>query len=123
MTARETEGSGVPWRMYRTKAGVRATQSPSDPHGHDDVAVLVVVAGVFRAELASGLGVLEFQADFAGVSGLEEIEQVLRIKADGQQLALVVGLDGILGFAGLGGRRGDFQLVLVETQADGTGAL
>src|SRR5579864_3846014 len=62
----------------------------SDPHGHDDVPVLVIVPGVFGAELAGGLGILELQADLAGISSLEEIQQVLRIKADGNRFALVV---------------------------------
>ena len=40
----------------------------SDPHGHDDVAVLVVFA-FGGAKLAGGLGVFEFQANVAGTRG------------------------------------------------------
>jgi hypothetical protein len=40
----------------------------SDPHRHDDVAVLeAVVAAVVGAHLPGGLGVLEFQAHVAAV--------------------------------------------------------
>jgi hypothetical protein len=49
-----------------------AVESVSDPHGHDDVAVLVVIdAG--GAELAGGLGVLELDVDLVALGGLEEL--------------------------------------------------
>lgn len=37
----------------------------SDPHGHDDVAVLVIVIAALRTELACGLRILQLQADLA----------------------------------------------------------
>jgi hypothetical protein len=45
----------------------------SDPHRHDDVTVLVVLA-VGGAELAGGLGILELQLYVAGAYSLEEID-------------------------------------------------
>ena len=76
----------------------------SDAHGHEDVAVLDVFVGVFGAHLAGGLGVLELQADFAGVAdGLEEVDQVLAVEADDERVVVVGRLDGVFGFAGVGG--------------------
>src|SRR5271165_3968718 len=47
----------------------------SNPHGHDDIAVLeAVVAGVVGTHLAGGLRVFELQPNFAAVGGLEEIQ-------------------------------------------------
>jgi len=47
---------------------VSPSAKESDAHGHEDVAVLDVFGGVFWAHLAGGLGVLELQADLAGVA-------------------------------------------------------
>jgi hypothetical protein len=52
---------------------VRSDSTASNPHGHDDVAVFVVVA-FGGAELAGGLGVFQFEADFAGAGGFEEVD-------------------------------------------------
>ena len=96
----------------------------SDAHGHEDVAVFDVVVGVFGAHLAGGLGVLELEADLAGVAdGFEEVEQVLAVEADDQGVVVVGGLDGVLGLAGVGGAGGEFELVGFEADLDGAGAL
>src|SRR5579871_1956576 len=94
----------------------------SDPHGHDDVAVLVIV-GAEGAELAGGLGVFEFEADVAGADGLEEVENIAGVEADGEAVAVVRGLEGIFGLASFGGGGGEFQLAFLQAQADGAGAL
>ena len=53
----------------------------SDAHGHEDIAVLVLGVGVFGAHLAGGLGVSEFEADFAFVAErLEEVQDVTELK-------------------------------------------
>src|SRR4051812_44012529 len=96
----------------------------SNTHGHDDVAVFVVVAGVFGAHLARGLGVLELEADLAGVAdGFEEVEHVGGVEADDQSVELIGRFDGVFGFAGLGGGAGDAEFVLLQAQLDGAGAL
>ena len=86
--------------------GARPTHHLSDPHGHDDVAVLVVLA-VGGAELAGGLGIFELEPYVAGADGLQEIQDVLRVEADGQGVALVAGLDRVFRFAGFGGGGGE----------------
>ena len=91
----------------------------SDPHGHNDVAVFVVVA-FGGAELAGGLGVFEFEADFAGAGGFEEVDKILGVEADGQRLAGVGGFDGIFGLAGFRGGGGELEFAFFEAQADGT---
>ena len=40
--------------------------------------------------------------DVVAVGGLEELEEVLEIEADGERVAVVGGLDGVLGLAGFG---------------------
>ena len=58
---------------------VQRSRTISDAHGHENVAVAEVFVAVLGAHLAGGLGVLELEADFAGVAdGLEEVDQVLR---------------------------------------------
>src|ERR1035437_4414326 len=91
-----------------SKAHATKISSFSDAHGHDDVAVLVVVA-FGGAELAGGLGVFEFQADFTGAGGFEKIDQILGVEADGQRFAGVGSFDGFFGLAGFGGRSGELE--------------
>src|ERR1017187_7030428 len=100
-----------------SKAHATKISSFSDAHGHDDVAVFVVVA-FGGAELAGGLRVFEFEADFAGAGGFEEIDQVLRVEADGQRISGVGSFDGIFGLSGFRGGRGEFEFALLEAQAD-----
>src|SRR4051794_40370451 len=60
----------------------------SDPHRHQHVLGAVFSLGIFRAKLAGGLGVFEFQAHLAFVAqGLQEIKNVIGIEADGDSLA------------------------------------
>ncbi len=96
----------------------------SDAHGHEDVAVLDVFVAVFGAHLAGGLGVLELEADFAGVAdGFEEVDEVLGVEAYDEGVVVVGGFDGVFGFAGVGGLGGELELVLLEADLDGAGAL
>src|SRR5581483_1212961 len=75
------------------------------------------------AELAGGLGVLELQANVACARGLEEVGDVLGIEADGQRLAVVVGLNRVFRLARLRGRSRKLQLALLQLQPDRTRAL
>ena len=93
----------------------------SDAHGHDDVAVLVIVA-FGGAELAGGLGIFQFEADFVSAGGFEEVDQVDGVEADGEGFAVVGSFDGILGLAGFGGGCGNFYFAFFQLQADGAGA-
>src|SRR5579863_63926 len=72
----------------------------SDPHRHHDVAVLIILA-LGGTQLAGGLGVLQFQPYVAGAGSLEEVDDILSVEADGQRLAVVVGLNRVFGFARL----------------------
>src|ERR1039457_2227049 len=101
-----------------SKAHATKISSFSDAHGHDDVAVLVVVA-FGGAELAGGLGVFQLEADLAGAGGFQELDQVLRVEANGQGLAGIGSFDGIFRLASLGGGSGDFEFALFQAQADG----
>src|SRR6185312_16972550 len=93
---------------YCAEGACAWTASPSDPHGHEDVAVLDVVGGVFGAHLAGGLGVLELQAHLAGVAGgFEEVDEVGGVEADDERIVVVGRLDGIFGLAGVGGGAGE----------------
>jgi hypothetical protein len=38
---------------------------PSNPHGHDDVAVLVIIIAALRTQLAGRLRILQLQANLA----------------------------------------------------------
>ena len=101
-----------------------ADPKASDPHGHQDVAVLHVLVGVFGAHLAGGLRVLELQAHFAGVAdGLQEVDQVLAVEADDERIVVVGRLDGVFGLAGVGGGDGELELVLLQADLDRSGAL
>ena len=84
-------------RKVRLRVTLRArvSRDASDPHGHDDVAVLVVLA-VGGAELAGGLGVFEFESYVAGADCFQEVEDVVGVEADGQGVALVAGFDASL---------------------------
>src|ERR1700693_3394058 len=62
-----------------------AQRTISDPHGHDDVAVLVVVRAE-GAELAGGLGVFQFEAHVARADCFQEIEDVDGVEADSQAI-------------------------------------
>ena len=97
-------GGFYTWRRHVCPCGQH-----SDAHGHEDVAVSVTVfVGVFGAHLAGGLGVLELQADFAGVAdGLEEVDQVGGVEADDERVVVVGRLDGVFRLAGVGGGAGD----------------
>src|SRR5438270_4707723 len=75
---------GSQWQ--RLRLGKAALVKSSDPHRHNDIAVVVIVIA-FRAERAGRLRVLELQADFQGVGSLEEVEQVGRVEADGHRIA------------------------------------
>ena len=75
----------------------------SDSHGHDDVAILVILA-LSGTELAGRLGIFQFQFYVAVAGGFEEVDDVLRVEADGQRFAVVIGLERIFGLAGFGGR-------------------
>ncbi len=70
------------------------------------------------------MGVLELEADFAGVAdGFEEVDEVLAVEADDEGVVVVGGLDGVFGLAGVGGGAGELELVLFEADLDGSGAL
>src|SRR5204863_3258025 len=74
----------------------RVDASPfSDPHRHDDVPVLVVFA-FGGAELAGRLGIFEFKFHVPRANRFEEVDDVVGIKADGERISLVAGLDRIL---------------------------
>ena len=76
----------------------------SNPHGHNDVAILEVVLGVFGTDLAGGLGVFEFQPDLADFSdGPQEIDHVGGIESNHQRVHAVRSFDGVFGFPGLSG--------------------
>jgi len=96
----------------------------SDAHGHEDVTVFVLGVGVFGAHLAGGLAVFEFESYFAFVAeGLEEVEHVAGVESHYERVAGVGGFDGVFGFAGFVGLGGDFELVLLHLDADGSAAL
>src|SRR5713101_1184453 len=88
---------------------------PSDPHRHDHIAVAVLLVGQ-RAHLPGRLLVLELDADGALGRGGEEIEQVLRIEADGERVALVFLLDRFLGLAVFGAGGGKLEALLGERE-------
>ena len=70
------------------------------------------------------MGVFEFEADFAGVAdGFEEVDEVLAVEADYEGVVVVGGFDGVFGLAGVGGGAGELELVLLEADLDGAGAL
>jgi hypothetical protein len=51
----------------------------SDAHGHEDVAVFVVV---YWADLAGGLGIFELQPDFADIAdGFQQIDHAGKIES------------------------------------------
>src|SRR6476646_6087136 len=95
---------------------------PSDSHGHDDVAVLVVLA-VGGTELAGGLWILELEFYVAGPDCLQEIQYVLRVEADRQGIALVAGLERVFRLTGFGGRSGELDFAFFQALADGERAL
>src|SRR5712692_3442683 len=88
---------------------------PSDAHRHDDVAVAVLLVGQ-RAHLPGRLLVLELDTDGALGRRGEEIEQVLRIEADGERVALVFLLDRFLGLAVFGAGGGKLEALLGERE-------
>src|ERR1035437_4133439 len=105
-----------------SKAHATKISSFSDAHGHDDVAVFVVVA-FGGAELAGGLGGFQFEADLAGAGGFEEVDQGLGIEADRERGAGVGSVGGIFGLAGFGGRSGNLEFAFFQAQADGARTL
>src|SRR6266849_1769751 len=88
---------------------------PSDPHRHDHIAVAVLLVGQ-RAHLPGRLLVLELDANGALGRRGEEIEQVLRIEADGERVALVFLLDRFLGLAVFGAGGGKLEALLGERE-------
>src|ERR1022692_4364091 len=59
-----------------SKAHATKISSFSDAHGHDDVAVFVVVA-FGGAELAGGLGGFQFAPEPTGAGGYDEVEPAI----------------------------------------------
>ena len=49
--------------------------------------------------------------------------QVLAVEADDERVVVVGGFDGVFGLAGVGGGAGELELVLLEADLDGAGAL
>src|SRR5450755_3951665 len=76
--------------------------SGSDPHGHDDVAILVVLA-IGGAKLTGRLRVFEFELYVSRANCFQEIQNVLGVKADGQRIALVAGFERVFRFSSFGG--------------------
>ncbi len=71
----------------------------SNTHWHDDVAVLVIFAGIFRPHLSCGLRVFEFQPDFAFIpDSFEEVDHVGGVEADHDGVEIVRRLDGVFRF-------------------------
>src|ERR1039457_1851340 len=54
----------------------------SNPHGHDDVAVLIHDAVAGRAQFAGALLILQLKGNLVLRDGAEKIEKVLRVEAD-----------------------------------------
>lgn len=70
------------------------------------------------------MAVFEFEADFAFVAeGLEEVEHVIGVEAYDDGVEGIRGFDGVFGLAGFVGLGADLELVLLELEADGVGAL
>ena len=75
-------------------------EKTSDPHRHQNVAVLHILVAVFGPHLPGRLRVLELQPHFAGfTSGLEEINQVCGIEPDHKRIVVVWRLDNVFGLA------------------------
>src|SRR6266852_95140 len=89
----------------------------SDPHGHDDVAVLVIFT-VGGTELSGGLRVFELEFYIAGTDCLQEIQNVLGVEADRERVALVAGFERVFRFTGFGRGGRQFHFALFEAQAD-----
>src|SRR5579862_5040646 len=73
-------------------------QEPSNPHGHHDVPVLVILA-VCRTHLAGRLRIFEFEFHVSASRRLEKVLYVLRIETDRESIAVVVGFQRIFGLA------------------------
>ena len=70
------------------------------------------------------MGVLELEADFAlDAGGAEEVDQVGAVEAYDEGVVVVGGFDDVFGLAGVGGLGGELELVLLEADLDGAGAL
>src|SRR5208282_5435925 len=94
----------------------------SDSHWHYDVAVLVLFA-FGGAHLSGGLGIFEFEFHVSAAGGLEKIQQILRIEADGDRVAVVIDFERVFGLAGFGGGSGEFQLAFFQPHFYGSRAL
>src|SRR5271166_952557 len=94
------------------------TSKVSDPHRHHDIPVLVIL-GFRWTQLSGRLCILQFQFYVARPGRFDEVHQVLRVESDRHRLAVIGDFEGILRFAGLGGRCGELQLVLLQTQPHG----
>jgi len=103
----------------KIKIPSKADKSALDPHRHQNVAVLVLGFGVFGAELAGGLRVLELQPDLAFVAArLQKLKNVRGIEADHDGVAGVRRLNRILALAGIGRVGAELQLIGLELHAD-----
>src|ERR1700752_1748422 len=106
----QTEISEVKSHLRITNCDLKTQRkwNKSDTHGHDYIAVAIAFVGE-GAHLAGGLFVLEFDADGAVGGGGEEIEHVAGVEADGDVVALVILVDGFLGFAVFRAGGGNFH--------------
>ena len=69
------------------------------------------------------MGVLQLKLHFSGADGFQKIQNILRVEADGERVAVVVGFEGVFGFAAFGGGGGELQFAFLELDTDGAGAL
>src|SRR5438874_7362593 len=90
------------WVGLGVGSGNHKIRRPSYSHRHHDIAVLVILA-IGGAELAGGLGVLKLQLYFSGADSFQKIQNILRVEADGEGVAVVVGFEGVFGLAAFGG--------------------
>src|SRR5205814_6863721 len=110
------------WVGLGVGSGNHKIRRPSYPHRHHDIAVLVILA-IGGAKLAGGLGVLQLKLHFSGADSFQKIQNILRVEADGERVAVVIGFEGVFGFAAFGGGGGELQFAFLELDTDGAGAL
>src|SRR5438132_5879685 len=83
-----------------------------------EIPVLVIFT-LSRTELPRRLRILQLQLHVTRAGSLEEIQNILRIEADGKRLAVIVNLKGVFGLASLGGGSGKLQFAFLQAYPDG----
>src|SRR5205807_2288692 len=93
-----------------------------DAHGHDDVAIAVLVIRQ-GAQLTGGLLIFQLHADRSVRSGGEKIQQILAVEADRNGLATIFFVDILGGFTVLGTRGRKFYALLGDGEFQSVRAL